>query len=331
VPWREVRIECGQSLGVLGAREDVMRFVQENGLSLHDEQGTLLDDLQQGTTGGFAEVMVHPHSDIIGKTMREIQLRRHYSVEPVLLASGADIAHHDFSDRPFQSGDTLVVYGSRRRLRDLAADERFVLLTRIEDPPASRGTKAIAALCFAGAVGLAVAGFPLSISLLTGAIVMVLTRILTIDEAYAAVDWRTVFLLAGLIPLGIAMDNTGAAAVVADWLTVQLSSAPVVVTLFAVGLLATLFSLFMSNVAATVLLVPLVMLLGQSSGIDPRGLALLVAVSASNSFVLPTHQVNALLMGPGQYSNRDYLRAGSVMSLIFLTVAVGFVYLFYLG
>jgi len=160
---------------------------------------------------------------------------------------------------------------------------------------------------------------------------MVLTRTITIDEAYAAVDWRTVFLLAGLIPLGIAMENTGAAVVVADWLTEQLSSAPVLVTLFAVSLLATLFSLFMSNVAATVLLVPLVMLLGKNSGIDPRGLALLVAISVSNSFVLPTHQVNALLMGPGGYHNKDYLRAGGLMSLIFFAVAVGFVYLFYLG
>ena len=331
VPWREIRLESGQSLGLLGGKEDVARFAADNRLTIYEDEGTLLDELQQEISGAFAEVMVHPRSPFVGKTMREVQLRRNYGVEPVLLASGDEVAHHDFSDHPFRSGDTLVVYARRKQLRDLAADDDFVLLTRIEDPPASRRTKLVAALCFVGAVSLAVGGFPLSISLLTGALVMVLTRTITIDEAYAAVEWRTVFLLAGLIPLGIAMDNTGAAAVVADWLTGQLSSAPVLVTLFAVSLLATLFSLFMSNVAATVLLVPLVMLLGGNSGIDPRGLALLVAISASNSFVLPTHQVNALLMGPGGYRNRDYLRAGGLMSLIFFAVAVGFVYLFYLG
>jgi di/tricarboxylate transporter len=86
----------------------------------------------------------------------------------------------------------------------------------------------------------------------------------------------------------------------------------------------------MSNVAATVLLVPLVMLFGLSEGIDPRGLALLVAVCASNSFIIPTHQVNALLMSPGGYRSRDYMRAGGMMSLIFITVSVGMIYLFYL-
>lgn len=97
----------------------------------------------------------------------------------------------------------------------------------------------------------------------------------------------------------------------------------------AVAVLATLFSLFMSNVAATVVLVPLVMMIGERVGINPRGLALLVGVCASNSFVLPTHQVNALLMTPGGYHNKDYLKAGGILSVIFIFVAVGFIYLFY--
>jgi di/tricarboxylate transporter len=159
---------------------------------------------------------------------------------------------------------------------------------------------------------------------------MVLLRVLTIDEAYRAVDWRTVFLLAGLIPLGIAMDRSGAAAYLADGLFQLLRGAPVPIIVSATAVLATLFSLFMSNVAATVLLVPLVIVMGAKAGIDPRPLALLVAVSASNSFILPTHQVNALLMAPGGYRNRDYLKAGGIMTLLFLVIAVGIVSLFYL-
>jgi di/tricarboxylate transporter len=99
--------------------------------------------------------------------------------------------------------------------------------------------------------------------------------------------------------------------------------------MFVVGLLATLFSLFMSNVAATVLLVPLVIIMGENFGISPRALALLVAISASNSFILPTHQVNAFLMGPGGYSNKDYIKSGSIMTIIFLVVAVFGVYIIY--
>ena len=97
----------------------------------------------------------------------------------------------------------------------------------------------------------------------------------------------------------------------------------------AVALLTTVFSLFMSNVAATVLLVPLVLVIGQQAAVDGRALGLLVAVSASNSFVLPTHQVNALFMGPGGYRNADFIRAGSIMTILFLVLAVGSIWLLF--
>jgi di/tricarboxylate transporter len=164
---------------------------------------------------------------------------------------------------------------------------------------------------------------------MSGAVMMVLLGVLPIDAAYRAVDWRTVFLLAGLIPLGTAMDNSGTAAFMANGLTSLLADSPTVVLMLAVGLLATLFSLFMSNVAATVLLAPLVMIVGAEVGVDGRALALLVAVCASNSFVLPTHQVNALFMSPGGYRNADYIRAGGFMSLLFLVLAVGTVWLLF--
>jgi len=184
--------------------------------------------------------------------------------------------------------------------------------------------------CFLGGIGLALLGFPLAVSLFSGALAMVLLRVLTMEEAYRSVDWRTVFLLAGLIPLGVAMDRSGAAAFVADGIFQVLEGAPALVILAATALLATAFSLFMSNVAATVVLVPLIVIVGARTGIDPRPLALLVAVCASNSFVLPTHQVNALLMSPGGYRNRDYIKAGGIMTLIFLVVAVAVVGLFYM-
>jgi len=138
-----------------------------------------------------------------------------------------------------------------------------------------------------------------------------------------------VFLLAGLIPLGIAMDQSGAAAYIADHLFLLLEGTPVPVILAATALLAALFSLFMSNTAAIVLFVPLIIPIGIKTGIDPRPLTLLAAVSTSNSFILPTHQVNALFMTPGGYRNRDYLKAGGAMTLIFLIVAVGIMKLFY--
>jgi di/tricarboxylate transporter len=181
-----------------------------------------------------------------------------------------------------------------------------------------------------GALGLAILGFPLSISLLTGAAAMVLLGVLSMDEAYRAVDWRVVFLLAGLIPLGLAMEQTGAAEFIAESLMTYLQGAPVVLILVAIAALSTVFSLFMSNVAATVVLVPLVIIMGKMLSLDPRGLCLLVAVCASNSFLLPTHQVNAMLMSPGGYRNSDYIRAGGVMTLLFIIMAVCVIFLFFM-
>jgi di/tricarboxylate transporter len=125
------------------------------------------------------------------------------------------------------------------------------------------------------------------------------------------------------------MEKTGAAAYIADHMMTLLAGAHPLLIMTTVAVLATIFSLFMSNVAATVLLVPLVMVMGQIAGISPRALAILVAVCASNSFLLPTHQVNALLLSPGGYRNSDYLRAGGLMSVIFIVIAVGLIYILF--
>ncbi len=329
-PWRYTRFVAGQNLALLGERRDIERFAADFGLDVDDQAGGLLEELQTGAAGGFVEVVVRPKAWFAGKSLREISFRKTYAVEPVRLMTGDKDVARDFSDQPLHAGDSLVVHGTWERIRLLARDPGFVVLTPVEGVVGDRSKGTIAALCFLAAIGLAVAGFPLSISLLTGALAMILLRVIPVDEAYRAVDWRTVFLLAGLIPLGIAMDKTGAAAFVANLITQALAGSHPLVLASAVALLTTLFSLFMSNVAATVLLVPLVMIVGTSAGVDGRGLGLLVAVCASNSFLLPTHQVNALFMSPGGYRNADYLKAGGAMSLLFLVIAVGAVYLMFL-
>ncbi|KAF5047643.1 Citrate transporter [anaerobic digester metagenome] len=158
---------------------------------------------------------------------------------------------------------------------------------------------------------------------------MILLRVIPVGEVYRAIDWRTLVLIAGLLPLGIAMDTTGTAQFVADRLVGLVAGYPTLLILVAVAVLATTFSLVMSNIAATVLLVPLVLVMAGSLGLDPRGLALLTGICTSNSFLLPTHPVNALLMGPGGYRNRDYLVAGGALTVIFIIVAVGIISLLY--
>lgn len=327
-PWRKTLFQQDQELALLGSEEKVMAFVAENRLSPVTETGRFatLHDPEQS---GFAEVVVPPHSTIVGKSIRQFSLRRRYAVEPVILFSKGEEIRGDFSDQEIYPGDTIIVYGLWEKIGDLKLANDFVVITPFTVEKTDQSKTWIALLCFVGAIALALAGFPISMTFLTGAIAMVLTRTLSIQEAYQAIEWKVVFLLAGLIPLGVAMQKSGTAHYLAEQIMTVVLDKPQIVLLFAVAGLSTVFSLLMTNVGATVVLAPLVMSIATMSGLDPRPLALMAAVCAANSFILPTHQVNALLMSSGGYRNKDYLRAGGGMTILFLLVVVMVFKVFY--
>ena len=328
-PWRHTTFRPGQQLALLGQREDALRFAADHELRELGDRCRLSARLQGGDEAGFAELVVRPRSAVRGMSLRQFALRKSLGVEPILLLTGSEEVRSDFSDTPLTAGDTVVVYGPWATLAPLQRDRNFVLVSPIEGG-ASRTKRPLAAVgCFVLGVGLALSGVHLALGLLTGAVAMVVLGVITIEDAYRAIDWRTVFLLAGLIPLGVAMETSGAAAYLATG-AARLAAGQHPLALYSViAIMATLFSLLMSNVAATVVLVPLTIAIAVAAGLEARPLALLVAVCASNSFVLPTHQVNALFMGPGGYRNRDYLRAGGLMTVLFLLVAVSVTYLWY--
>jgi di/tricarboxylate transporter len=279
---------------------------------------------------GFAEVIIPPRSEMIGQTIRMYSLRKRHAVEPVMLFSKGEEIRGDFSDHKVVPGDTIIVYGLWDNINDLKSNANFVVATPFTIEKKYPSKTGVAVLCFAAAVGLALAGFPISVAFFTGAIAMVLARVLDIQEAYQAIEWKVVFLLAGLIPLGVAMQKTGTAAFLAGQMMTLVQGKHPVFLVLTVAVLSTLFSLFMSNVGAIVVLAPLVMSMAQIGGFDPRPLALMAAVCAANSFVLPTHQVNALLMSAGGYRNADYIKAGGGMTLLFIFIVVTVFYLFYL-
>jgi di/tricarboxylate transporter len=209
-------------------------------------------------------------------------------------------------------------------LAALEKNRDFVVITADYPHEELRSHKVTHALVFfAIALGLVLlTDLRLSVALLTGAVGMIVSGVLTIDEAYEAVSWKTVFLLASLIPLGMAVETTGTAAWIAQKTLTLLGDVPAWVLQTAIATLATFFTLVMSNVGATVLLVPLAVNIALGAGADPRIFALTVAIATSNSFLIPTHQVNALIMGPAGYSVKDFMRAGSIMTILFLIVAM---------
>jgi di/tricarboxylate transporter len=210
-------------------------------------------------------------------------------------------------------------------------DPNFVVVTSDYPREEVRTQKLGCALLFL-AVALALVLFTdlrLSVALLTGAVGMIASRVLSMDEAYDAVSWKTVFLLASLIPLGQAVETTGTAQWIANRTLDVLGDVPIWLLQGAIAILATFFSLVMSNVGATVLLVPLAVNMALATGANPALFALTVAISTSNSFLIPTHQVNALIMGPGGYRVADFVRAGGIMTVLFVLVSVFMISVFY--
>lgn len=322
-PSREVQIVGGSVLGLLGAPERLREFAANSGLRLREELNTFAEQLAP-TKAGIAEVVIPPRSDLIGKSARDVWLRKTYGISMTALhRGGATLREGDgIRDMPLQAGDALVVHTSWEALAHLEQDKNFVVITTEYPHEELRPHKVKPALVLFGItlVLILFTDIRLSIALMSGAIGMILAGVLKIEEAYQAVSWKSVFLLASLIPLGLAVETSGTAAWIAQQTLTLLGGTPIWVIQLAIAVLATFFTLVMSNVGATVLLVPLAVNIAIGAGANPAVFALTVALATSNSFFLPTHQVNALIMGPAGYRVADFMRAGGIMTLLFITV-----------
>ena len=320
---RDVGIQAGSVLGILAAPKNLTAFVERYGLRQRKDIETFTEVLA-ATKAGIGEVVIPPGSKLIGKTARDVWMRKTYGIAMVALhRNGETLREGDgIRDLPLQAGDTLVVHTTWDALARLEQDRNFVVVTTEYPHEELRPHKLGWALLFF-AIALALVLFTdirLSVALMTGAIGMVLSGVLSIEEAYEAVSWKTVFLLASLIPLGLAVETSGTAKWIAEQTLLVVGHMPIWVIQTAVAVLATFFTLVMSNVGATVLLVPLAVNIAVGAGGNPAVFALTVAIATSNSFLIPTHQVNALIMGPAGYRVADFMRAGGIMTLLFLIV-----------
>jgi di/tricarboxylate transporter len=332
VPRSSDKISANDDIAVVGRELNIRKLADEYGWQIKDGLDVFSESLSR-TNAGMAETIVSPRSELIGKTMSEINFKELYGVNPVLLFKEDRLYHGGLTRIRLQMGDTLLLQGPWERfhiLRSRPQPRTLTFATPLEGE-IMRPQKAAFAVTWLGVALAQIIFFKiqLSVALMSGALGMIITGTLSIDEAYQAVDWMTVFLLAGLIPLGIAFEKTGTAAFIAHQMLGLLGHPSPIVLLAAVGIMTSFFTLVISNVGAAVLLVPLCMNMAVIAGGDPRMAALVVGLSASNTFVLPTHQVNALVMRPGGYRTVDYTKAGIIMTAIFLTVELTVLYFFY--
>jgi len=329
-PGRADVIEPDDVVGIVANEEHVRNLAQDMGWILEPGLNRLSGVLSVDHAG-ITEAIVTPRSELVGKTFHQYGFRKKLRVNPLALYRQNQVILENISEIKIQPGDAVLLHGEWEKFHLIRQKPILAFTEHLQGEilyPENAG-KALA--CLAMALVMAM-GFniQLSISLLAGAVAMVLTRVMTLDQAYQSVDWMTVFLLAGLIPLGLAFEKTGAAGFLAASLTHLLHDLLNPVTLFLlVGALTSAFTLFVSNIGATVLMIPLAMNMAVQCQADPRMAAMLVAIAASNTFILPTHQVNALIMRPGEYRVKDYVRAGTGMTIIFMAVVMFMLWGFY--
>ncbi len=322
-------ISGGDTIAVEGPPELVVKMAQSFGWQIKDDLVVFAESLSPNNAG-IMETIISPRSELVGSSLRTFSFRKKNGVNPLAIFRGNKTFVGGISTMTLQPGDALLLQGPWEKFHYLKEKQGLIFTEEVQGE-IIRNEKmkfAVGSLIMALVMIL---GFhvQLSIALLSGAMGMVLSKVLSIDEAYESVDWMTVFLLGGLIPLGIAFEKTGAAKLIAETIMTTMGTVSPLILLTVIAILTSFFTLVASNVGATVLMVPLAMNMASAAGADPRVAAMVVAVACSNTFVLPTHQVNALIMRPGGYKTLDYFRAGSGMTILYLVVMMAAISLFY--
>jgi len=269
------------------------------------------------------EAVVAPGSFLIGKTLEESSFRNRYGATVLAIRHHDHIRHNRLTSTPLSAGDALLIEAPKTQIVRLKRRREFVVVSDVgplDEPPRRKLT---AMLIVAGVVVATASGaLHISASALAGAILLILTGTLRLDEAYRAIDWQVVFLLGGILPLGIALEKTGGAALLAGALIDGVGSYGPLVILAALYLATTVLTAFMSNTATAALLVPIALTAASTLGIDPRPLLIAIAFGASASFMTPVgYQTNLLVYGPGSYRFSDYIKVGVPLTLIFWVLA----------
>ncbi len=280
---------------------------------------------------GMVEAAIAPHAAVVGKTLAGMEFRDRFGLLVVALWRRGKPRHKDFSNLALRFGDALLLHGPRDRIRRLAAEPDFVVLS--QDDQAPRRTKK-APYAFAGLllmIGLVATGTqPIHMAAFTAASLVILFGAITMPEAYRAIEWKAIFLVAAVLPVGIAMERTGAANLMADHVISVAGPIGNYATLAALVVLASLLSQGLDGAPAVVLLAPVVLRTAEGLGVSPYPMMMGVSLAASAAFMTPfSHKANLLVMGAGGYKSSDYLKAGAPLTLVVFVLLVFLVPIFF--
>jgi len=323
MPGPDDALEPGDGLLVQGTPEDLESLHALRKLRIESRSTRGLESLQSLEVG-VAELVLSPETTLAEKTPRELDFRNRYGATVLAVWREGTARRADLRDLPLRFGDAILVQGPREKLRLLARDSDFVVLTEPPPPPPRQEKAPLAVGILALALAPVIVGWiPIALGAIAGAVAMVLTRCLTMEDAYRFIEWPAVFLIAGMLPLGLAMDRTGAARLIADGVVSATGEFGPRVVLAGLFLLTSLATQIIPTAALVVLMSPIALSAATDLGVSPYPLMMTVAMAASASLSSPvSHPANTLVMGPGGYRFMDYVRVGLPLTLVIFVIVV---------
>ena len=335
-PLARKQVREGDVLVLRTDRGSLMSLVDAEGLDLapdadvSEEQLTTEDDaIEAEAEQNLVEVVISPEAPIIGETLETLNFRNRYDATVLAIRRGGKVIHARMDERGLRAGDTLLLQATEDTITRFSNDRDFVVGGRLTRPDFRTEKIPIAIGIVAGVVALAALDvLPILVSALGGIVAMVATGCVKPNEVYSSVDWSVIFLLAGLIPLGVAMERTGAAEWLASVIVVNAVGLDTVIVLGAFYLFTALITNVVSNNASVVLMIPVAIDTAQAIGADPFSFVLAVTFAASTAMLTPIgYQTNLMVYGPGGYTFTDYFRLGAPLQLVLTVVTtLGIVY-----
>jgi di/tricarboxylate transporter len=301
---------------------DCLRIISHSSLRDHDFDAEKLM---------LVETIIAPNSGLIGHSIKSSRFRNRFAANALALRHRGQLYNLGFRDMPLDAGDAILVEVRDENYEDLKNDSNFVIISDIAVEKGLRRRSlpvmaVIAGVVFASAMGL----IPIVFSALIGCLTLLLFRLISVEEALAAVDWRILLLLAGMIPLGTALQKTGAATLLSKLLVDLLRDLGPVAIVAALFLITSLLTEMMSNNATALLLTPIAIAAAVSLGLSPKPFIMTVAFASSASFMTPIgYQTNTMIYGIGQYRFVDFIKVGTPLNLIFWFLVTLFVPVFY--
>ncbi len=330
LPSLQTVLQAGDVLRVVGNVGKIKQLQDRQGITLKPQARLRNADLESEETM-LLEAVLAPGSKLEGKTLKQIHFRDVYGATALAIRHRGTLMRENIGATRLTAGDALLIEARRDEVKRLRDDNAFVVVSEV-DLPVFRKHKVVPALAIVvGVVATAALGIlSIVVSAITGSVLLVLTGCITLEEAYDAIDWKVIFLLAGTLTLGVAMDKTGAALLISELLISTFGSLGPVAMVATFSLLSTLLTNTMSNNATAVLLAPIAIASAESLHVDARPFLMAVTFAASASFMTPVgYQTNAMIYSVGQYRFADFLRVGTPLNVLFVILASLFIPVFW--